>query len=85
MNSIFRTVIVVGLISGFGTLIGILIPNPITSEINNDIIYFLLAMRPMNLIFPMETIYQALKVFINFLFGVSIFYVGRWILHLIAG
>lgn len=84
MNTILKIVLVIGAISGAGTLLGSLIPQQLTTNINNGIIYFLNYINYLQPILPVDSIFIILKILINFIFAIAIFKIIIGLIHLLT-
>lgn len=84
MNTILKIVLVIGAISGVGTLLGSLIPQQLTTNINNGIIYFLNYINYLQPILPVDSIFIILKILINFIFAIAIFKIIIGLIHLLT-
>jgi hypothetical protein len=81
---IIKFVIISAIVLSIGALIGQLIPSTFTSSVNGSIVYFLESMAPMNFLIPMDTVYSAIQIFFNFIYGILLFIIIKWAAHLFS-
>ena len=73
-----KTILMLGIIIGVLSVIGVLIPDQITAEINNAVVYFLSAIWNLDILIDVSVVFGCLQVLANFYFGIAVFWVFYW-------
>lgn len=81
MNAILKTVIIGAIFLGLTAAINLLIPANFSTEINNDFIFFLQLIRPVDFLIPVNAVFGAMQIVGNFIFGIAAFYIIFWLSH----
>ncbi len=84
MNAILKTIIIVAVIGAVGAMINLVIPTALSSNVNSSVIYFLSSMNVLQFLFHMDVFFQCFQIVINFIYGVMIFFILKWVLHLVS-
>jgi len=84
MNAVFKFALISAIVISLGTVINALIPDSFTGTINSNIVSFLVAMKPMDFIIPIDAVFNAIQIFFNFIYGVCTFFLIKWIISIFA-
>jgi hypothetical protein len=79
MNHLLKIFIIVAILIAVATIISVLIPDPITDQINESIIYFFGFINYLSPLINVQTVFICLKILANFFMGVLIFIFLRWL------
>jgi hypothetical protein len=82
MNAIFRTIILIGIITAILGVIGTMTPTSLSTPINNSIIYFLSYLNYLNPFLPVDVLYSAMNFFFIYLMGLITFIIGIFIIRI---
>lgn len=82
MNTIIKTVLVIALTSAFLTVIGSLIPNPVSVEISDSITYFLSYANNLSAFIHVSVLFSAIHILANFIFGILVFFIYYFLIKL---
>ena len=81
----FKVIILLIVVLAVFTGFGLLIPDTLSTGIDNAIIYFLTALWNLNGLFDVAVLFDCLRLLTNFYLGVSIFWIFHWVLNVVKG
>ena len=84
MNAFVKTALVIAFVVALSVAANVAIPQTFTFQINSSIIYFMSFLNSMSWLVHTDTIFNCASLLLNFAYGVMLFYVGKWLVHLIA-
>lgn len=80
MSYLLKILLTVVIVVAFFSVIAAYLPNFITTNLNDAVIYFLSYINYLQPLVNVTTIFICLKIIANTLFGVTILYTFKWVL-----
>lgn len=78
-----KTLLLIAIVIAVFSIFGILIPSSFTTEIDNNIVYFLNYIYALDGLFDVAVLMTCIEILIQFYIGVAVFWIFHWVVNII--
>lgn len=85
MNTLFRTIFATVLVSGFFTVVSLLLPSSITTSMTSSLSFFLGYINYLSPLVHVDVLFSVIRTLANVFVAFFVVVIFKWVLHLFVG